>query len=176
MNIAESSDCKISSSVSIRMTVHMGYSMDTGNNEIDFDPWRPSEHALICLSTEKKGTLIITLSLRKICPKWWLPLLAQRQQASISHYCCYKVNVPPWQPWGQKGQAWYNEPKPIVTVVTTRWQGDITQVVIIPCSENRSCSLSWESVSPRSSLTQWPFSVIPTLVFMSTGAGAIGGI
>lgn len=90
MDVAESSECRISSSTSIKMTMHMGYSMDAGDDEIGFDPWRPWERTLNGLSAEKTGTLLITLSIRNTCPEWWVPLIAQWQQMSISQHLCYK--------------------------------------------------------------------------------------
>lgn len=147
MDFAESSECRIS-------CVHK----DDNADWLQHGHWRwwnrhwPMQTLRTCAHLsqhrkEKDTYNYIIVSIRDICPKWWVPLLAQWQQMSISHSRCYKVNVLPWQPWGQKGQVWYNEPKPIVTVVTTHQRGDIARVVIIPCSENPSCSLSWDSVS-----------------------------
>lgn len=95
---------------------------------------------------KRERTLIITLSIRNICPKWWCHWRLC-QLISIGSYHSYKGDVFPWQPRGQKGHLWYNGPQTIITVVAIHWQGDIAWVVIIWCSENPSCSVSWDSLS-----------------------------
>lgn len=95
-----------------------------------------------CLSmgSRRKG---LHLSLGNTCAKWRVSFLT----LPISSYHSYWEGVFPWQPRGQKGQLSYNGPQPIVTVVSTHWQGHIARVVIIWCSENPSCSVSWDSLS-----------------------------
>lgn len=160
------------------MTGLMGYSMDTTWR------WWNSHWLVVTLRTcaqsvsaqKRKGTLLITLSVRNICPKRWVPLLARM---SISRDRCYKVNGLPWQPWGQKAQVWYNEPKPIVTVVTTH--------LAVGGWYCPSChySLQWKSLllallgRGLSSLLIDPVTIVivrPTLVPEHRGAGALAGI
>lgn len=98
-------------------------------------------------SLKRQRTLIITLSISNICPGWWVSISTPGQLMPIDSYHSDRDEVFPWQPGGQRGQLWYNEPQSIVTDVATRRQGDIAWVVIIWRGENPSRSVSWDSLS-----------------------------